>query len=161
MPLNTLYIVCQFSQVEGFIVDKINQRARFLTSLGGLLCLDDDYNTEIIRHFIEQEEITEITIVNDTNCRFIDEVLTTHVACPNPVTGRLKTLMDDYKEVFPTVPSLTEKKRLLAMLNIAEHSREILKNSVLNPLFSQNGIKLNGLVTDRLNEFMEPVAIGA
>lgn len=159
MPINTLYIVCQFSQVEAFIIEKINHRARFITGLAGRLCLDDDYGTEIIRYFIEQEEITEITIVNDTNCRFIEDVLTNNNIDPNPVTGKLKNLLDDYKEVFPTVPTLKEKKRLLAKLNIAGHYREILNNAVLNPFFSQSGIKLNGLVTDRLCEFIEPVTL--
>ncbi|MFO7657035.1 MAG: hypothetical protein R6W78_08205 [Bacteroidales bacterium] len=157
MKTNRVYIVCPFSQMEAFIRENIDTDAYFITGMAGRLCFGDEINTQVILYFIQRENIKEIIIVNDVNCRFMEEVLNNRITKPNPATIIYRKLISDFKEVFPKIKTSEERRHLLAKLNINDHFREIKSNAVLRPLFIKNSIKLRGMVTNRLSNFKEPI----
>lgn len=159
MTHNKLYIVCPFSQMETFITHEICSDAYFLTGMAGRLCLDDDENTGIIRFFIEKENIRGLFVVNDLNCRFINEVLTNSAKHAVPATDTLKKLFSDFREVFPSEKPLERKKHLLAKLNINDHIRELRSNKVLKTLFLNDNVKIRGLITDKMSNYSEAVKL--
>ena len=157
MLQNKLYLVCPFSQMEGFITREIYSDAYFITGMAARLCLDDDYNTEVIRYFIEKEEICELVIVNDTGCRIIHEVLTNSIKSPSPASDALKKLVSDFREVFSPGNPVEKKKQLLAKLNVNDHCRELKDNKILKTLFLKEKVKISGLLTNKAGHYYEPL----
>ena len=143
--------------METFIKEHIDEEAYFITGMAGRLCFDHEINTQVILYFIQLENIEEIIIVNDVNCRFMEEVLNDKITQLNPATIIYRKLISDYKEVFPKIKSPEERRHLLARLNIKDHFPEIKNNTVLRPLFTKNRIKLRGIVTNRLSNYKEPI----
>jgi len=87
--------------MEAFIRENIDTNAYFITGMAGRLCFDNEINMQIILYVIQIENIEEIIIVNDVNCRFMEEVLNNKITQPNPATNIFRKLVADYKEIFP------------------------------------------------------------
>lgn len=157
MKTKRMFIICPFSQIENYIRENIDSDAYFITGLAGRLSFSDELNTQIILYFIQKENINEICIVNDINCRFMEEALENKNIQLNSASNIYKKLFSDFKEVFPKLRTRDERRLLLAKLNITDHFREIKSNNLIGPLFKRNRIKLRGMVTNRLINYSESI----
>ena len=72
---NKLFLVCPFSCMENFISNKYGDDVFFITAMGTIFQYDETEYLETIKQFIDRENITEIFVVSDTSCRFINNAL--------------------------------------------------------------------------------------
>ena len=147
--VNQLFIVCPFSCMETFLQNKYGNDIFFLTFSGAVFQFEDVNYVEVIRDFINRENITNTFIVNDTSCRFIKRVLETKKGFGTfSEEVMINLLIDNYSVVMQT-KSLIEQKKALAELNIRRQVKEILSNELFLQPIIQNKINIKGLITTK------------
>ncbi len=146
---NKLFFICPFSQLEHFIREKYGDDVFFITALGAVFQFEDVNYTEVMRDFINRENITDIFIVNDTSCRFIKSVLEKEKGFGTfSEEAMINLLIDNYSVVMQT-QSLNEQKKKLAELNIRRQVKEILSNEMFLQTIIQENVRIKGLITTK------------
>ena len=151
---NKLFFICPFSQLEHFIRAKYGDDVFFITALGAVFQFEDVNYTEVMRDFINKENITDIFIVNDTSCRFIKSVLEKEKGFGTfSEEVMINLLIDNYSVVMQT-QSLIEQKKALADLNIRRQVEEILSNELFLQTIIQENVRIKGLITTKAENKM-------
>lgn len=75
MKKEKLYLICSDCHIENALRNEFSQDAYFLTALGVVFDFSEFDYAEGLDHFINREMISEIIIVNDTNCTFIKNTI--------------------------------------------------------------------------------------
>ena len=146
---NKLFFICPFSQLEHFIREKYGDDVFFITALGAVFQFEDVNYVEVIRDFINRENITDIFIVNDTSCRFIKRVLEKEKGFGTfSEEAMINLLIDNYSVVMQT-QSLIEQKKTLAELNIRRQVSEILSNELFLQTIIQENVRIKGHITTK------------
>ena len=146
---NKLFLICPFSQLEHFIREKYGDDVFFITAPGAVFQFEDVNYTEVMRDFINRENITDIFIVNDTSCRFIKSVLEKEKGFGTfSEEAIINLLIDNYSVVMQT-QSLIEQKKTLAELNIRRQVSEILSNELFLQTIIQENVGIKGLITTK------------
>ena len=146
---NKLFFICPFSQLEHFIREKYGDDVFFITALGAVFQFEDANYVEVIRDFINRENITDIFIVNDTSCRFIKSVIEKEKGFGTfSEEVMLNLLIDNYSVVMYN-KSLIEQQKSLAELNVKQQAKEIMKSELFQQPIIQNMISIKGLITTK------------
>ena len=146
---NKLFFICPFSQLEHFIREKYGDDVFFITALGAVFQFEDANYVEVIRDFINRENITDIFIVNDTSCRFIKSVIEKEKGFGTfSEEVMLNLLIDNYSVVMYN-KSLIEQQKSLAELNVKQQAKEIMKSELFQQQIIQNKISIKGLITTK------------
>ncbi len=146
---NKLFIVCPFSHMETFIRNKFGNDIFFLTFSGAVFQHREFEYLSAVKHFIAQEKIKTIYIVNDTSCRFINGII--H---EDPLFGLRseKVIVDLYIEHYFSEfkdQSIANQQKRLAELNVLKQANEIKTSDILGAHISEFDLEIKCLVTSR------------
>ncbi len=148
---NALFIICPFCQIEYFLRAKFGEDILFVTVPGGVLNV---HTQEILgmREFIKREQITDVYLVNNISCNFIEEAIAGDkefgLHCEKQFRELSKKLSGDFENL-----SLKEKKKLLAKSNVLTQLECLKSRSLFKDETSQININVHGIITDKNNEF--------
>ena len=149
MP-DKVFVVCPFSSIESFLRQHYGDDLFFVSATAGMLQYEDvDYLKEVI-WLLESQSVSELFVVNDLSCPFINKVLHHSKSINHAVEKVLQKLYADHKAILTHQPSLREKQEMLAMLNVIQQVNQFIV-PVLIPGLPHQNIKVNALVTDKNN----------
>lgn len=139
---NKLFLVCPFSQMESFVTRHFGD-AFFLTAPAAVFSLDDNDFKREVAAFLHREHITDVCIVVDTDCRFINGAL----AQKPPSALHCESLIRRLQKRSTTAHTLSE--RLI---------RQQLRTLGNCTLFSAKGVRLHGFVASKKENSVSLVA---
>lgn len=139
-----LFLVCPFSQSEAFIKKTFIGSHFYMTGMGGYLNFEDEKFADAITKIIIKEEIESIHLVQNTDCRFIDEVLTENNSLEYPVQYTLKKLLLENEQQIKSMDSKYQMTIHLASLMIEEVSANIQKSDLLKETIKNKKIEIKG-----------------
>lgn len=148
-----LFLVCPFSQSEAFIKKTFTGSHLYMTGMGGYLNFQDEKFADALTRIIIKEKIEAIHLVQNTDCRFIHEVLSENKNLEYPVQNTLKKLLSENE---PQIKSMDSKHQMtihLASLMIKEVSANIHKSDLLKETIKNKKIEINGtLIQPKANK---------
>lgn len=144
-PQNRLFLVCPFCQMERFITKYFGD-VLFLTAPASVFFFDDDPFLKAVKKTIQREKITDIYLVGDVSCRFIQYALqnekTTGLRCESEIQELLSTT--------DTAFSLTEKL-------LKKQLYEMTCQSIFGKEIEEGQLRLHALLTCRHEDFITPI----
>ncbi len=146
---HTLFIVCPFSFMETFLRTRFGNDIFVLTTMTAESQFHEIEYIEVIKDTIIRENITQIYIVNDTSCRFINGMLKGETDFGSSAEKNLQNIFIDNYSFIMGQPSFFEKVKTIAALNVKQQAMEIMENELFKLQFNQNNIIVKGLVTTR------------
>lgn len=150
-PYNCLFIICPFCQLEYFLRAKFGEKVFFYTVPGGVLNFHTD-ETFWLSEFLRREQITDIYLVNDVSCNFIEEAINGKqefgLNCERQFRELLKKLSADFENLY-----LKEKKELLAKTNVLAQLDYLKTQNFLKDEIPQDKIRVHGMITDKNRGF--------
>lgn len=139
-----LFLVCPFSQSEAFIKKSFSGSHLYMTGMGGYLNFEDDGFADAITRLIIKEEIESIHLVQNTDCRFINDVLSENKNLEYPIQYTLKKLLLENEQLIKSMDSKYQKTIHLASLMIEEVSANIQKSDLLKETIKNMKIEIKG-----------------
>ncbi len=150
-PCNILFITCPFCQLEHFLRAKFGEKVFFYTVPGGVLNFQTDETLGLIE-FLKREQITDIYLVNDVSCNFIEGTINGKqefgLNCEKQFRELLKKLSADFENLH-----LKEKKELLAKTNVFAQLDYLNTQNFLKDEITQVKIGVHGMLTDKNRGF--------
>ncbi|MEW5844151.1 MAG: carbonic anhydrase [Bacteroidota bacterium] len=155
---NKLFLVCPFSCMENYIRTNYGDDVFFITAMAAVFQSEEQEYIQDIAALIAGENITQIFVVNDTSCRFINNVLKKESGFDTPAEKILQKIYSDNHSSFPHGQPLPEQQKTLAMLNVKQQADEIMKQLVSQQRHFGK-IKITGLVTMKASNSMTEINI--
>ncbi|MBC8033893.1 MAG: hypothetical protein H7Y03_07085 [Chitinophagaceae bacterium] len=144
---NKLFMVCPFSCMETFIKSQYGEDSFFMTSTAATFVSGSNLYTEMMIDLIYREHITEISIVSDTSCRFINNVLARKEPFQTAVEREIdKLYVDSYPEL-KRYANIMEKRVELASLHLEKQLNELANYLLSSSVLAGKNIRLKGMVT--------------
>lgn len=154
-----LFILCPFSKMEPFIRKHFGELIYCMTFPGTDFYQDTDQKMEQILHFVKQEEITDIILVNDLDCPFLSGIIKNKPLGGWPFENTLQDLfLSQYINVFK------EKSKLMRQIKLSEmyilyqaqkFTKELAKRK--NP--GDNPLKIKALMTCRSQDLLKELPL--
>lgn len=156
---NQLFIVCPFSCMEIFLRNKYGNDILFLTFSGAVFPHHDAEYLSAVKHFIVQEEIKTIYIVNDISCRFINGIINKHTLFGLRAEKVMEALyIENYLTEFQD-QSLFNQQNKLAELNILKQANEIMAPAILGNFIAEFSVEIKCLVTSKARHSFKEIQI--
>lgn len=153
---NQLFLVCPFSNMEHFIRQKFGQEAFFLTAMAGQSQFHELRYTEAMLELIDREQITELYLVQDTSCRFMNGLLDAEPIHGSIAENKLEQLLVEHYAEIKSQTTRTLQLKKFAAINLRAQLREIGANVFLSSWMAQNRLEIKGLITTKAeNEVLE------
>ena len=149
--INKLFLVCPFSCMENFIRQKYGDDIFFITGIAAGLQFNEEGYAAVIKDFISRENITEVFIVNDTSCRFINNVLNNENSFGTHSEAVIQNLFDENFYSLLKGKTLNEQQVILAELNIKRQAKEMMKPDLFLNQITKGKICIKGLITTKSN----------
>ena len=157
--INNLFIVCPFSCMEPFLIDKFGENSYFFTANGSILDYQDSCYTAALYNFLENENIHNVYFVTDTSCRFIDAVINGDLNSGLTATEILQNIyQENYSSAF-SGHSFDDQKLKLAELNTRLQASRILSSESLRTRILKRQISINCLVTAKNQNYIKKINI--
>lgn len=136
--------MCPFSNMELFLQKKYGKDIFFMTPSGGVIPTEDIAFLEATRDFIERENINTIYFVNDTSCRFINNVIN-KVKLAGLQSEKIieHIFIDNYLSDFKGL-SLSHQQVKLAELNVKHQAYQAMTLDVFGEQIAKNDITIKG-----------------
>lgn len=158
MKKRKLYLICPDCHIEQALRSEFGQDAYFLSALGSVFDFSEFDYAEALNHFISREMISEIIIVNDTNCTFIKNTICKENSCNTKAEQELRKLQENNAEKF--IPLDTSKqKELLTKLNFYRQAYELGDVEVIGSKIDGGNIDVSGLIYNRDNSRFERLTL--
>ncbi len=154
MKKGKVYLICPDCHIEQALRNEFGQDAYFLTALGSVFDFSEFDYAEALNHFINREMISEIIIVNDTNCTFIKNTICKENNCNTKAEQELKKLQKNNAEKFAPLDT-NKQKELLTKLNIYRQAYELLDVAAIGGKVDDGLISVSGLIYNRDNSRFE------
>lgn len=146
-----LFLVCPFSCMESFIHEKYGDNIFFITAMASVFQFQQENDLDFIKDFIKRENVTEIFIVTDTSCRFINSILKKEKGFGTKAENIIQNLLLKNFSKFIQHKSLIEQRKYLATLIIRHQAQEVMKPELFLQQIFENKINLRGLITTKGN----------
>lgn len=146
---NKLFIICPFSQMELYLQKKYGNEIYFITAPASVIQWNQKEYIDAIGDFIIRENIREIYLVNDTDCRFISNIINKKKLYGLYAEKIVEAIYIEHLFSCFKNMSLSEKKLKLAELNINCQIEELMKPGVLGVQILNNHIELKGIITTK------------
>lgn len=144
-PQNQLFLVCPFCQMERFITKYFGD-VLFLTAPASVFFFDDDTFLKEVKKTIQREKITDIYLVGDVSCRFIQYALQNE-----SITGlRCESEIQELLSTTDTAFSLTEKL-------LKKQLYEMTCQGIFGKEIEEGQLRLHALLTCRHEDFITPI----
>jgi carbonic anhydrase len=153
---NKLFLVCPFSCMEIFIRNKYGDDVFFITATGTVLQLGKKEYFETVKVLIDRNNITEIFVVSDTSCRFINNTLKNESGSGSYSEMVIQNLLTDNYALVMNEKAIEQQQIKLAKLIVNYQAAELKKTDYFRQKIIQNKIKVRELVTSRkTNQIIE------
>ncbi len=151
-----LFFICPDGHLEHFIREKFGDSVFFATALGAVFNFNDINYSKSLSDFITRESITDIFIVNDTSCRFINNVLEKDISFMTFSEHAMSKLLINNDSIIINIKSLINKKKALAELNVKRQIEEIMNDKLLLQRIIQDKISIKGIISTKAeNKWIE------
>ncbi len=142
--------------MENFIREKYGDDIFFITAMGTVLQLDEAEYLETIKQFIDRENITEIFVVSDTSCRFINNALKNEIGSGNYSETVIQNLLRDNYALVMNEKTIEQQQIKLAQLIANYQTSELKKPECFQQEIILNKILIRELVTSKkTNQIIE------
>lgn len=153
---NKVFLVCPFSNLEYFIRNKYGSDVFFITGIAGILSYRDEQYLTAIRDFIKEHRIQSFYVVNDTDCRFINNIIYREPLYGTTAENLIEIVYLDHFTTICREKTLQDQKFKLAEHNVRHQIAEVSDNLFLRQGLLENGTKIFGLVTTKsINRIVE------
>lgn len=156
---NRLFFICPFSQQELFLRGHFGDTAYFATSIATLSQFNDRAYANSIIELIINKGITEVGIVVDTNCRFLNSVLQKRSSEHCKSTYQLQEILDLHITEVVRQESFSARKQLFAKMVIHRQVEQMCKVNLFKLLVMTNQITIKGIITTKAANELEEVSI--
>lgn len=153
-----LYLICPDCHIEQAIRQNFGNNSYFLTALGTVFDMSEFEYAEEVNQLINNEEISEIVIVNDIHCTFISNTIQKNKNHKTIAEKELERLLKNNNTAFDSI-SLIEQKRNLAKLNIYRQAYELLDVAFIGNKINDGFIDISGLIYNREDVTYEKLKI--
>lgn len=151
-----LFFICPDCHLEHFIKEKYDDNVFFVTALGTVFNFDDINYSKSLSDFIIRESITDIFIVNDTSCRFINNVLEKEKSFETFSEEVLQNVLNNNFAIIMDNKFLVAKTQVLAEFNSRRQINEITTNEMFSQQSIQGKISIKGIVSTKAeNKWIE------
>lgn len=154
-----LFLVCPFSCMEPFIRKKFGNNIFFITSMATESQFHNIPYLEFVKNTIACENISQIFIVNDTSCRFINGILTGKKSLGTAAEENIQNVFINNYSLIMRQPSIADKAKTLAALNIKQQALEIWQNELFKRQIIQQNIHIRGLITNKSQNKIIEIAL--
>lgn len=143
-----LFFVCPNCQMEHFIKKQFGE-VFFVTALASVFDLGDIEFRNEISSFIRDRNITDLYVVCDLNCNFLNESVN-----GDAVQGlKCEELIDSLRSSYDNTYTLAEK--------LVRHQADSLKRNLNLSVRSGQAIKIHALITSKSNKLINFVYTGS
>jgi carbonic anhydrase len=109
-----------------------------------------------IADFLDRRMITNIYIVNDTSCRFINGVIEQKMSSGSDAEKNLEVLLMENQKIIMKKSTTFDKVKTLTELNIIEQILNLREHDLIMSVVEKNKISIKGLITTKLsNTYVE------
>lgn len=143
-----LFLVCPFSQSEAFIKKTVPGSHFYMTGMGGYINFEEERFTDAITKIIIKEDIESIHLVQNADCRFIDEVLSDNKNLEYPIQYVLNKLFVENEYQLKRMDSKYQMSIHLASMMIKKVSANIQKSNLLNKIIESKKIEMMGMLIE-------------
>jgi hypothetical protein len=143
---NKLFFVCPFCQMEHFIRKKYGD-VYYVTAPAAIFSFSDENFAREIRSFLLHKNITDLYLVCDLECNFLNNVLS---------GGNLYGLFCE--EVIENLVRSADDPFSLAEKMVHSQMKALTKVSCIAEVITGRKIKLYGMVTSKKENSLVPVA---
>ncbi|NBB21403.1 hypothetical protein GVN20_18700 [Runella sp. CRIBMP] len=144
-PQNQLFLVCPFCQMERFITKHFGD-VLFLSAPASVFYFDDANFLKAVKKTIQREKITDICLVGEVSCCFIQYVLQN-----KSMTGlRCESEIQELFSKTDTTFSLTEKL-------LKKQLYEMSCQSIFGNEIEEGQIRIHALLTSKHDDFITPI----
>lgn len=151
MKKKKLYLICPDCHIEQVLRSKFGQDAYFLSALGSVFDFSEFDYAEALNDFISREMISEVIIVNVTNCTFIMNTICKKNSYNTKAEQELRRLQENNAERFILL-GISEQEELLTKLNFYRQAYELLDLEAIGSKIDDGIISISGLIYNR-NDF--------
>lgn len=152
-----LFLVCPDCFIEQTI-RKHYPDAYFLTALGSVFHIDSFEYAEEINSFLSAEDVLNIYVVNDVQCTFIQNTLTTKNHQTKAEQKLAQLYLENY-DAFEILKSDKDKARKLALLNIERQVEDLSETAFIGTKISDGRLTVKGLLYDRTKEQFQELTL--
>ncbi|AMR33961.1 hypothetical protein A0256_22180 [Mucilaginibacter sp. PAMC 26640] len=149
-----MFFICPDCGIEIILRNEFGDDIIFLTALGSVFDFEGNNYSQELDYFINQEDIGEIVVVNDSDCTFIINTINNYKKKHTIAEKELERLKTNHAEQFEPLEA-TQQQKLLASLNIYRQAYEITDIPSLSEKFADGKIDVKGLLYDRANHKFE------
>ena len=155
MEQNKLFLICPFSNMENFIRRIHGTDVYFMTAMATAFSYERD-DIRKIADFLDRRMITNIYIVNDTSCRFINSVIEQKMSSGSDAEKNLEVLLMENQKIIMKKSTTFDKVKTLTELNIIEQIFNLREHDLIMSVVEKNKISIKGLITTKLsNTYVE------
>ena len=155
MEQNKLFLICPFSNMENFIRRIHGTDVYFMTAMATAFSYERD-DIRKIADFLDRRMITNIYIVNDTSCRFINGVIEQKMSSGSDAEKNLEVLLMENQKIIMKKSTTFDKVKTLTELNIIEQILNLREHDLIMSVVEKNKISIKGLITTKLsNTYVE------
>lgn len=155
MEQNKLFLICPFSNMENFIRRIHGTDVYFMTAMATAFSYERD-DIRKIADFLDRRMITNIYIVNDTSCRFINSVIEQKMSSGSDAEKNLEVLLMENQKIIMKQSTTFDKVKTLTELNIIEQILNLREHDLIMSVVEKNKISIKGLITTKLsNTYVE------
>lgn len=158
MKKEKLYLICPDCHIEQSIRQKFGNDSYFLTALGTVFDMSEFEYAEEVNQFVNNEEISEIVIVNDIQCTFISNTVKKDKNHETKAEKVLERLLKNNSSDFNSL-GIMEQKRKLAKLNIYRQVHQLLDVTFIGNKINDGIIDISGLIYNREDATFEKLMI--
>jgi hypothetical protein len=145
---NSLFIICPAGRIESAIRKKHGDNTYFLTSLGGVVRLNNYSFVEEFGEFLKNRAITSLTIAQDIQCRFIQTIIYGKSGYDTYAENHFRNLWIDHFFKINSTDIPRKKAAILAKIHITYQLDLIKQHSLLGNIIREHNIRLKGLIVD-------------
>lgn len=144
-----LFFICPDGHLEHFIKEKYGDNVFFTTALGAVFNFNDVNYSKSLTDFMISECITDIFIVNDTSCRFINNTLENEKSFETFSEDILSKLLIRNHSIVTNNKSVINKRITFAELNVKRQIAEIVNDKLLLQQILRAKIVIKGIVSTK------------
>lgn len=152
MSTKKLFVVCPFSQIEGFLRYKFGQESMFATAMAGNPQVEDALWLNSLVDTIRREGVTELCLVQDLQCRFLQVVMSGEAGFGTLCEEQLRQILDNNREKISAESCWADQLFAFASLKIANQANQIASLPLMEQLIRETGLSVQGMVTDKLTD---------
>lgn len=147
MKVKKLYLICPDCHIE-HAVKEFDEDVYFFTALGSVFDFSEFFYAEMLANFIIEDKVSDVFIVNDSNCTFLKNTVCKDNNYNTTVEQQLASLQLNNSERF-SESDKNHQLELLAKLNIYRQAYELLDLPLVNSKIGCELKSVSGLIYNR------------